>query len=151
MANGMPDIYTGHFTDFLGTSINTGADEDFDLSGRRAYRVETLDGEGVIVDAPVEEADLIGSKVSNAVMGYEAMHKPVIDVDVPVRLVPSSREGHSHLYIDTELTASQYGELLDVLVKVGLVERGVQAGYETRGATYVRPPWVKKRECVEDV
>lgn len=31
----------------------------------------------------------------------DEMHRPALDIDVPCRVVPSSTEGHCHIYFDT--------------------------------------------------
>jgi hypothetical protein len=75
-----------------------------------------------------------------------AVHYPVIDLDVPVTYVPSTTEGHGHLYIDVPMTADQQWALLAVMVSVGLVEPGYLAASMKRGYTSVRLPWVKKAD-----
>lgn len=72
------------------------------------------------------------------------MHKPVLDLDFPCKLVPSSTPGHFHLYMDCDLSWPQYKKLLTVLAEVGIIETGyLQASIE-RGYTAVRLPWIKK-------
>lgn len=74
----------------------------------------------------------------------EDLHKPVLDIDLPVIVLPSSTEGHNHLFIDKELTWAQYVKLLDVLVEVGIVEEGFRGASVARKHTAVRLPWIKK-------
>jgi hypothetical protein len=116
--------------------------KDFDLSNRIPMFCETLadygDWEQPRVVVPLEEANVIAS------MTPDGTHRPVIDLDVPARLYPSSTPSHSHLYIDVDLTHEQYEKLIGVLVEVGIVQKGIQMSLERRGATFVRPPWVKK-------
>lgn len=71
-------------------------------------------------------------------------HKPVIDVDFPVKVLESSTPGHHHLFIDKELTWHQYLRVLDVLAEVGIVERGYVEASREREFTAVRLPWIKK-------
>ena len=85
-------------------------------------------------------ADLITSEV----FGQEGTHKIVLDIDFPVVAVPSSTEGHSHLYIDRPISWKNYLKLIRAMVKAGLVEPGYLGASEQRGFTGVRPPWVKK-------
>jgi len=73
-----------------------------------------------------------------------ALHAPVIDLDVPVTYVPSTTEGHGHLYLDTPMTGDQLWALLAVMVSIGLVEPGYLRASIDRGFTSVRLPWVKK-------
>jgi hypothetical protein len=73
-----------------------------------------------------------------------ALHAPVIDLDVPVTYVPSTTEGHGHLYFDTPMTGDQMWALVAVMVSVGLVEPGYLRASIDRGFLSVRLPWVKK-------
>lgn len=72
------------------------------------------------------------------------MHRPVLDIDMPVYVIPSSTEGHHHLYIDKEMTWSQYEKLLTVLADVGIIERGYASACKSRKHSAVRLPWIKK-------
>lgn len=76
------------------------------------------------------------------------LHKPVLDIDLPVKLLPSTTEGHFHLFIDKEMTWAQYAKLLDVLAEVGIIEEGFsRVSQGSRKHTAVRLPWVKKEEA----
>lgn len=81
----------------------------------------------------------------------EVMHRPTIDIDVPAYVLPSSTLGHSHLYIEHEMTWDQYTELLDVMVKVGLVEEGYMKVSLRRKRTDLRLPWVPKHSDTSTV
>lgn len=72
------------------------------------------------------------------------MHRPVIDVDFPVAVLPSSTPGHHHLYIDKEMDWWEYRRLLSALADVGIIERGYLQASEARQFTSVRLPWVRK-------
>lgn len=123
-------------------------DRNFDLGGRITFWKRTLkndDGYGKPNDKEkctpqknLEYANLVSSELENG------FHKPVIDLDLPCRVVLSTTPGHCHLYIDTEMAWWDYQELLVALVKVGLVEQGFYDSSMKEGRTYVRPPWVKK-------
>lgn len=71
-------------------------------------------------------------------------HWPVIDIDVPAHLVPSSTPGHSHLYIDVPVPGEQYWALLEALADAGIVQPGYVGACWSRGYTSVRLPWVRK-------
>ena len=73
-------------------------------------------------------------------------HYPVLDIDIPAHLVPSSTPGHSHLYIDAPLTGRQLWALCDALAEVGILQPGYVRACKTRGYTSVRLPWVRKEE-----
>lgn len=72
------------------------------------------------------------------------MHLPVIDFDFDAQLVPSSTQGHHHLYINKPVTKRQYKRLLKAMVKAGLVEKGYCTSFKHRGYTAVRKPGVHK-------
>jgi hypothetical protein len=72
------------------------------------------------------------------------VHRPVIDMDFPVKVIESSTPGHSHLYIDREIEWDDYVKLLEVMAEIGLVEPGYVSASKDRGFTALRLPWVKK-------
>lgn len=76
--------------------------------------------------------------------GAEGRHKPVLDIDMPVKVVESSTPGHHHLYIDKEMSWEDYELLLRVLGVVGILEPGYVTASIKRKHTSVRLPWVKK-------
>ena len=84
-------------------------------------------------------ADVISSKITGS-----PLHTLVIDLDVPARLVPSTTEGNSHLYIDVPMAWEHVVAILKALALAGVVEPGYTAVSEDRGETFVRLPWVKK-------
>lgn len=71
-------------------------------------------------------------------------HKPLLDIDFPAKLVPSSTPGHFHLFLDKKLTWENYKKLLSVLAEVGIIEPGYYGASLKRGSTDVRLPWIKK-------
>ena len=95
-------------------------------------------GDGIEV-SELNEATVICSDTR-----MNGWHKPVIDFDLPIEVIPSSTEGHGHLYIDKRLSWSDYVKLLEVLVEVGLVEEGYLNASVARGYTAVRLPWIMK-------
>jgi hypothetical protein len=107
------------------------------------------DHEGV---TDIERANLITSIVEAGGLshlgGDFAMHKVVIDVDLPVRVIESSTPGHFHLFIDHEMTWLTYVALLRALTAAGIVEPGYLAAAQGRGHTAVRLPWVRKPAVV---
>ncbi len=84
------------------------------------------------------QANLVGSLTDRGT------HMPVIDIDLPVKAVPSRTPGHFHLYIDKEMDWDTYMELLWALVDAGLVQRGYVEASIKQGATFVRKPGVKE-------
>lgn len=110
----------------------------FDGFGTKFAKVEELgdgydDVEESRVEASKQKANLISSMTKDG-----SGHKPVLDIDMEARLVPSSTKGHYHLFIDKKLSAKDYRMVLAVLVKVGIVQQGFLDGFDKRKATYVR-------------
>jgi hypothetical protein len=77
----------------------------------------------------------------------EHLHRPVLDIDFPAHLIPSTTEGHFHLYLDKAVTWEKYERLLTVLGEVGILEQGYVDASIARGYSSVRLPWVKKPEA----
>lgn len=100
-------------------------------SGDRGDPAETL-----------ETAEAVSSKVTAA--WVPDRHVIAVDVDVPAWLVPSSTEGHSHLYVDLEMSWEDYKEWLLASAKIGLLEEGYVNAAIQRGMTSVRTPWTRK-------
>jgi hypothetical protein len=95
-----------------------------------------------IVKEP-RNANLISSEVAGTLT-----HKPVLDIDLPCKLVPSTHAGHYHLYIDKVLTWDQYRKLLSTLASVGIIQQGYYNASVARGFSSVRLPWIKKEPKV---
>lgn len=118
------------------------------LKGRVFYRSEALagideydpDNERFPVSS-LDEANLVSSEVDHR---WAKDHKPVLDIDFPAWLVPSSTEGHFHLYLDKEMSWDQYKKLLNALADVGILQEGYVNVSIERKATHVRLPWIKK-------
>lgn len=83
-------------------------------------------------------------KLPGVLESLNPMHKPVLDIDLPVKVVESSTPGHHHLYIDKEMTWEDYELLLKVLTLVGIIEPGYYEASVKRKHTSVRLPWIKK-------
>lgn len=99
--------------------------------GERYERRERANGPG---------ANLVSSLTEGG------LHAPVLDLDVPAFLLPSSTPGHSHLYIDVEMPWRTYRALLRAMKDAGIIEKSFYRGSIQRKQTMVRPPWVKKEK-----
>lgn len=73
-----------------------------------------------------------------------SFHMPVLDIDFPAALVPSSTPGHYHLYLNRKMTWKQYRLLLWVLSVTGIIEQGFYAASVKRGYSAARLPWARK-------
>jgi hypothetical protein len=110
------------------------------------------DGEysGEVVPADrLNEAEVVTSLTGEKkkdLLGFtaESMHRPILDIDIPMHIIPSTTEGHGHLYIDKEVSWSKYRRLLHALAECGIIERGYLNVSIAREHTAVRLPWVKK-------
>ncbi len=87
---------------------------------------------------PEHEANLIGSLTD------DGRHMPAIDLDVPAFLLPSSTEGHSHLYIDTPMSWWRYRMLLRQLHKAGIIETGFYEMSIRRKQSFLRREGITK-------
>lgn len=90
--------------------------------------------------APVGEATVV---TSQSVYSGDT-HYPVIDLDIPARLIPSSQPNHYHLYLDTPVTWGKFVTVLEAMADAGIVEPGYVAASKERGHTCVRLPWIDK-------
>lgn len=85
-----------------------------------------------------DNANLVSSKCLNG------KHAPVIDVDIPIYVVPSSQLGHHHLYIDKEISWNNYVRILKALEHAGIIETGYLKASLEREYTAVRPVGITK-------
>lgn len=112
------------------------------------YTEPDYTGERVV--AEIDTANVVNSVVEDSWPDPEnrwpekAKHKPVLDIDFPVKVVESSTPGHHHVFIDKELPWDEYMQLLTTLADVGIIEPGYVRAAESRGYTSVRLPWIKK-------
>jgi len=90
------------------------------------------------IPCPPAYADVVTSTLP------DGRHAPVLDLDLPHRLVPSTTEGHSHLYLDVAMSWRRYKRLLKALAKAGVLEPGFVEASLYRRHTAARMPWVRK-------
>lgn len=103
------------------------------------------------VEATITEgANLVSSNQVNGWLSPQLSeyHAVLLDLDVPAFLVPSTRPGHSHLYIDVAVPEEKYFALIDQLADCGVIERGYANASKKKGGTFLRLPWVKKGDPV---
>ncbi len=102
-----------------------------------------------------EERDVVVSKAAGNVISSrivdsfdpatgEYMHAPVLDIDFPAALIPSSTPGHFHLYLDKPMTWTQYERILKALALGDVIEQGYREASRARKATFVRDPEIVK-------
>lgn len=84
------------------------------------------------------EGNILSSKLENG------NHAPVLDLDFPCQLIPSSTPGHFHLAMDIEVEPEAYWKLIDALEEAKIIQTGYKAASRHRGFTAIRLPWVKK-------
>lgn len=118
--------------------------------GLRTYRAD-LDAKGYAAGSPsqcpdLDRANLLGSVTDGDIM----IHKPVLDIDIPMQVIPSSTPGHYHLIFDVEIEHWAYFDLLESLADCGIVQRGWVRASEERGFSAVRLPWIKKQQPAEE-
>jgi hypothetical protein len=97
------------------------------------------------IEAPVDslaKANIVSSKVR----GSEDRHILALDIDFPAMLIPSSTEGHFHLYVDKEMSWPQLELVLETLAYAGVIEGGYAKASISRRHTSLRTPWTSKEE-----
>lgn len=114
-------------------------------------KLATSDYDDTEIGRPV--ADIETANVVSSIMrghtpapggGGSGHHLPVLDLDVPAVLIPSSTDGHWHLYLDVQVPDAAYWPMLEALATAGVLEGGYVRASKARGYTSVRLPWVKK-------
>jgi hypothetical protein len=91
-----------------------------------------------------KDANLIGSLVRGKIGDFNSIHMPVLDIDFPAELIPSSTPGHFHLYLNKEVQWDKYYRLLQGLAEAGIIEEGYMRAAHHHGGTFVRKPGIKK-------
>ena len=115
----------------------------FVLSNQFAYKNLETGGETHKV-AP-NYANLVTSKVYE-IDGVD-FHTPILDLDLDAKLLPSTTHGHYHLYIDKVMPEEDYRKLIDVLVEVGILQKGIKEyQMDEEGFTAARLPGIKKQK-----
>jgi hypothetical protein len=107
-------------------------------------KVVKFDDYGFSYTEEVPTANVDNATVVSSILKGTQLHAPVLDLDVPVTLVPSSTPGHSHLYIDVPMSRKDMERILRALAKAGVVEPAYYEMSKRRGYTCVRLPWIKK-------
>lgn len=114
--------------------------------GRSLWLVPTLGEDFRLDDGRIElgnqprdldEANLIGSRMQGS-----ADHLPIIDLDVDHEYVPSSTEGHGHLYIRPEHPVPwiKYERVLRAMADAGMIGWAEYVRAVDREGTFVRKP-----------
>jgi hypothetical protein len=114
----------------------------------RVYRVVDFidpdyDNQNAGVIVPEQDANIVTSELT----APGNWHAPVLDLDIPHRYVPSSTEGHGHLYLDIAVPFDQMMEWLDKGVELGIFETGWYNAALTRGFTAVRKEGIVKTDA----
>ena len=87
------------------------------------------------------ECNVITSQIEGGWAWEGIQHRPVLDIDFPARLIPSSTPGHFHLYLDgVRVPHAAYMDLLAALTRAGIIGPGYADHSMERGFTCVRIP-----------
>lgn len=95
-----------------------------------------------MVDSP-SYANLISSK------SRSGTQRPIIDLDFPHAYVPSSTDGHAHLYLNQEISRWRWFVLMVGLYIGGVIDKGGFWWTLRRGSNFVRLPGVDKDDARE--
>lgn len=107
------------------------------------YRAKLRQDSGEWEDSPhvavhPHDANLISSQ------GHDGTHMLMLDIDLNHWYTQSSSTGHGHLVIDTQLEPYQMEEIIAVLAKHGVLQKGIERQWEDRGCLTLRMPGMKK-------
>jgi hypothetical protein len=101
----------------------------------------------------IEEADLGKANVVSSLLrrpDWDTVSSPrhvvALDLDYPAYVVSTSTPGHHHVYLDvpTGVSHDGYMEILEVLGRHGVIEKGYAEVSIKRGRSDLRLPWVTK-------
>lgn len=92
-----------------------------------------------------EDAILISS------LCEDGQHAPVLDIDFPAELIPSSSPGHFHLYLHRKMTWEKYVKLLDALHEAGIIDYEYHRMSIKRKSTMVLLPGIDRRKATEEL
>lgn len=153
-----PDLHWDFGTITNGAAVYPAATPRVPLDGQVVMAVENLDGDYDDAQNGRAIADLEHGNVVTSWMDpgpgdptvapwdvpTPQQHRPVLDLDFPAYVVPSSTDGHCHLYLDRAMSWETYRTLLHALAAAGVLEQGYVGASVDREHTTVRLPWVKK-------
>jgi len=113
---------------------------DVDYDPTKDDRVEVNEPEANLVSSVGEREYYNPEDIEH----FSTNHFPVLDLDFPCQLVPSSTPGKFHLYMDKSVTWVAYQNVLTAMASAGLLELGYVSASIARRATFVRKPGVLK-------
>ena len=117
---------------------------DHRLIERYTYWQDDDYGPGWEAQGKQATTDINRAEWVSSIIPGKNMHAPILDIDVPAALVPSSTPGHSHLYLDVPMTWRQYKRLLKALARAGVIEkRWAKVSIQDRNTT-LSVPWLTK-------
>lgn len=70
----------------------------------------------------------------------------MLDLDVEHWYSESSTEGHAHLVLARDLDVSALKEIVNVLVKHGILQEGIKKQLDDRGCLTLRMPGMQKKK-----
>lgn len=111
----------------------------------RWYKSYMADSDDWEDDGPLEEPT--DEKPANLASSLckDGQHRPALDIDIPMVVIPSSTEGHYHVYFPTVvLDLEAYMKLLDALEVAGILGGGFVHYSRNRGQSLLRLPGVTK-------
>lgn len=68
----------------------------------------------------------------------------MLDLDTQHWYSPSSTDGHAHLVINQHLEINELQEIVNVLVKYGILQKGIKRQLDERGCLSLRMPGMNK-------
>lgn len=95
--------------------------------------------------AALVEANVVSSEKKTG-EGGPVRHVVALDIDYPAYVVETSTPGHHHIYLDVPggVEHEDYMELLALLGRIGVIEKGYAEVSIKRGHSDLRLPWISK-------
>ena len=100
-----------------------------------------------VVHLPVFDVDHMPDKLTAEGSTYEAAVRKLFPKG-DITWVPSTTEGHHHVYVEWPMLWGDYKGALTQMVTLGIVQDGYKGASFTKGATYVRMQHVKKPDLI---
>lgn len=114
----------------------------------RKYFKKELVSDGYDSEERTEECQQLESNLVGSKTNVDDTHLLVLDLDFPCILVPSSTNGHFHLYLQKPMPWPKAKKLLVAMQEADLLEPMWVSQCLDEGMTSVRPPWAKKEQKI---
>lgn len=112
---------------------------------RAALQATYSESPRILTEVHPLDANLISSEKANG------KHMLMLDLDQSNVSFASSTSGHSHIYINADLSLEALKEIVGVLAKHGILQPGIQMQLEQGNCLTLRPPGVQKGSIIDNL